>query len=118
MKTFAPVTSSFATAGIQIIAVSTDTTEGLRQTFNTTDAKSRFPFQIVSDTSAATFKAYRAFDDFEKMPLHGIFLIDGNGAIRWQNISYQPFLDAPWLLQECQRLLSIPTNKKSTSAGN
>ena len=118
LKTFAPVTSSFATAGIQIIAVSTDTTEGLRQTFNTTDAKSRFPFQIVSDTSAATFKAYRAFDDFEKMPLHGIFLIDGNGAIRWQNISYQPFLDAPWLLQECQRLLSIPTNKKSTSAGN
>ena len=118
LKTFAPVTASFAKAGIQVIAVSTDTTDGLRQTFDTTEAKLRFPFQIVSDNSADTFKAYRAFDDFEKMPLHGIFLIDGNGAIRWQNISYQPFLDAPWLLQECQRLLSIPTNKKSASAGN
>ena len=118
LKTFAPVTASFAKAGIQVIAVSTDTTDGLRQTFDTTEAKLRFPFQIVSDNSADTFKAYRAFDDFEKMPLHGIFLIDGTGAIRWQNISYQPFLDAPWLLQECQRLLSIPTNKKSASAGN
>ena len=42
------------------------------------------------------------------MPLHGTFLIDGRGLVRWQDISYQPFTDTKFLLAECRRLLAHP----------
>jgi len=61
-------------------------------------------------------KVYRAFDDFEHIPLHGTFLIDGAGRVRLQNISYEPFRDASWLLTESQRLLAMPVEEKKTSA--
>ena len=39
------------------------------------------------------------------MPLHGTFLIDAEGLVRWHDISYEPFLDAEFLLKEAKRLL-------------
>jgi len=47
---------------------------------------------------------------------HGTFLIDGNGLVRWQDISYQPFRDASWLLGEAEALLSVPVVEKQTTA--
>ena len=44
------------------------------------------------------------------MPLHGTFLIDTDGLVRWQDISYQPFTQAKWLLAESKRLLALPRN--------
>ena len=39
--------------------------------------------ELAADLAQDTFvKAYRAYDDFEKMPLHGIFLVDGKGLVR------------------------------------
>jgi len=40
--------------------------------------------------------------------LHGTFLIDGHGLVRWQEISYQPFTQPKFLLDEAQRLLRQP----------
>jgi peroxiredoxin len=108
LNTFAPLTQAYADAGIEIIAVSTDTPEGLAKTFEHAKDAAGFPFQIASDHDLAAFHAYRAFDDFESIPLHGTFLIDGTGLVRWQNISYQPFTEAKWLLDEAKRLLAIP----------
>ena len=51
------------------------------------------------------FHKYKVFDDFENIPLHGTFLIDGAGKIRWQDISYEPFMDPDFMLEEAQRLL-------------
>jgi len=65
----------------------------------------RFP--ILSDKSLKTFKAYRAYDDFEQMPLHGTFLVDGNGKVRWQDISYDPFTELKFLAAESRRLLGM-----------
>jgi hypothetical protein len=42
------------------------------------------------------------------MALHGTFLIDGMGYIRWLDISYDPFTETEFLLKESQRLLSQP----------
>ena len=53
------------------------------------------------------FKDYRVYDDFEEMALHGTFLIDGQGRIRWHNISFEPFEHAEFLLEECRRLLAF-----------
>ncbi len=116
LNVFAPLTKEFATAGIPIVAVSTDSLDGLHRTFEQAKDASGFPFPIVSDAGFETFKSYRAFDDFERIPLHGTFLIDGAGFVRWQDISYQPFRDAKWLLGEAKRLLTLPTNEPQTAA--
>ncbi len=109
LNKFDPVADRFSRQGISIFAVSTDTMSGLKDTLIGYDAKDRhFSFPLLSDPSLEMFKAYRAYDDFEKIPLHGTFLIDGKGKIRWQNISYEPFKAPEFLLEEAERLLSQP----------
>jgi len=109
LNTFDPVADRFSKLGISIFAVSSDTLAGLKDTFIGYDDKDRhFSFPLLSDPSLETFKEYRAYDDFEKTPMHGTFLIDGKGKIRWQNISYEPFMAPEFLLEEAKRLLSRP----------
>lgn len=109
LNAFAPMTKAFADAGISIVAISTDSTDGLKKTLNKTDEP--FPFPLLSNESLDVFRAYRAFDDFENMPLHGAFLVDGDGLVRWQDISYEPFKETAFLLAESRRLLSFPAAK-------
>ena len=118
LNIFAPLTAQYADAGIQIVAVSTDSATGLHKTFEQAKDGKGYPFPIVADESFGAFKTYRAFDDFEHIPLHGTFLIDGDGFVRWQNISYQPFRDATWLLGESKRLLKIPAKDDAATAAN
>ncbi|MDF1861146.1 MAG: peroxiredoxin family protein [Verrucomicrobiales bacterium] len=108
LNAFAPLREKFTQAGIEILAVSTDDPKGIAETLQVTDSgKEPFPFPMVSDQSLDHFRAYRAFDDFENMALHGTFLIDGNRRIRWQEISYEPFMHPEWLLEESKRLLKM-----------
>jgi len=108
LNTFGPMAKEFAAAGIDLLAVSTERGEDLHKTYALAKDDGGFPFPILADETLATFKAYRAFDDFETMPLHGTFLIDANGLVRWQDISFQPFTQAKWLLTESKRLLALP----------
>ena len=116
LNILAPLAKDFARAGIELVAISTDTPQGLDQTFQKAKDAQGFPFPIVSDHELDTFKAYRAFDDFEGQPLHGTFLIDPAGQVRWQNVAYRPFSDIKWLLGEAQRLLNIPTHSPTATA--
>ena len=67
-----------------------------------------FPFHLFADEKLTAFKEWRAHDDFEQMPLHGTFLIDKRGYVRWQDISYEPFTEPDFLLAESKRLLAQP----------
>ena len=109
LNEFAPAVDKFNKIGVELVAVSTDTVTGLQETFPAyaPDVK-HFPFPLVSDARLDTFKAFRAYDDFEKTPLHGTFLIDSSGKIRWQDISHEPFTAVDFLLEEAERLLSLP----------
>jgi hypothetical protein len=42
------------------------------------------------------------------MPLHGTFLVDGDGRVRWSDVSFEPFTAIDWLLGESRRLLQLP----------
>src|SRR5439155_25394332 len=55
-----------------------------------------------------------AFDDFDGKPLHGTFLIDGGGRVRWQDVGMDPFMDGEFLLKEARRLLR-QTERQSAS---
>jgi len=116
LNVFAPKMKAFDEAGVQVVAVSTDSADGLHKTFEKAKEGEAFKFPILSDASLATFKAYRAYDDFEHIPLHGTFLIDGTGRVRWQDISYQPYKEADWLLGETKRLLSVPIPAATTAS--
>ncbi len=105
LSAFTPEVDRFKQAGINLVAIGTDNLGGLRETFQL-DKKKPFPFPLLSDASLKIFKKYRVFDDFEKQPLHGTFLIDRAGLVRWQDISYEPFTEVEFLLKESKRLLA------------
>ena len=108
LNVLGPLAKEYTAAGIEIVAVSTDNAAELNKTFVQSKDAQGFPFPIVADPRLAMFKAYRTYDDFESQPLHGTFLIDGAGFVRWQDISFKPFTNLRWLLGECKRLLTLP----------
>jgi peroxiredoxin len=104
LKTFALAVEDFREAGVEILAVGTDELEVVRKGCTGPD---RLPFRMAADPGMASFRAWRAFDDFENAPLHGVFLLDGRGRIRWQDTGPDPFMDVKFLLGETRRLLAI-----------
>ena len=111
LKAFAPMTEEFKKAGVSLVAISTDDQEGLKQSIEGYDKA--FPFPLVSDAKLDVFKAYRSYDDFEKQSLHGTFLIDEEGLVRWQDISYEPFMDPKFVLGEYKRLFGKEATTKA-----
>ncbi len=114
LHAFAPKMEEFKQAGIDVIAISTDDLPGLKISIANYD-KGELPIPLVANPELDVFRAYRAYDDFENQPLHGTFLIDANGMVRWQDISYEPFKDADFLLKESQRLLSQGVTNTATA---
>jgi peroxiredoxin len=109
LNKFAPLTEKFREQGIELLAISTDDEIDLEKSIAACQTEGGFPFPILSNGGNEVFRRFRVYDDFEDAPLHGTFLIDGQGLIRWQDISYEPFTDAEFLLQESKRLLTVPT---------
>ena len=108
LKAFTTSAKDFEAAGIKLLAIGSEEPAGLTATSNTCDAKSGAPFPLLSDPKLKAFKAWRCHDDFENSTLHGTFLVDGKGMVRWADISHQPFQDAKFLLGEAKRLLAFP----------
>ena len=113
LQALGPKAGAFAAAGIDIVAIGSDTAAKAADSLAALKPEERFPFPLLADPQLAAFKAWRCFDDFEAMPLHGTFLVDAAGKVRWQDISYEPFTELDWLLAECKRLLALP----ATAAG-
>jgi peroxiredoxin len=106
LKTFSPKLKAFKDAGIEVVAVSTEDAQSLGDGLKRFDGQMNIPLMANSDLDV--FKSFRCFDDFEGQPLHGTFFVDGQGRIRWQDIGYEPFTDADFLLEEAKRLMATP----------
>ncbi|MFM7320218.1 MAG: redoxin domain-containing protein [Armatimonadota bacterium] len=104
LDAFAPHADAFAKLGIRTVAITTDDLAGAADT-RTAEGKP-YPFPILADPRGRVFRRYGAWDDFEGMALHGAFLIDPAGRLRWQDTGAVPFADAPFLLGEARRLLA------------
>ncbi len=116
LQTFAPWVSRFEEMGVNVIAISTDTVQDLDHDIAMYDGD--MPYDIhLADPDGVTFRRYRAWDDFENQPLHGTFLIDADGRIRWQDIGYEPFGDPKFLFGETRRVLQ-PSGDKRPSLSN
>ncbi len=104
LQEFAPQQKAFLDAGIEMVALSTDDQDGLKKSLDSY-GDVPLPIRLLANPELDVFKQFRAFDEFENQPLHGTFLLDAEGRVRWQDISYEPFMDVEFLLQESQRLL-------------
>jgi peroxiredoxin len=103
LTAFLPRARDFAAAGIDVVAIGTDSSEALKGA----DADGKYPFTVLSDKDYSAFRAFGAFDDFERIPLHATILIDAAGRVRWQDTGAEPFKDPDFLLTEAKRLLKI-----------
>ena len=107
LQAIAPKMDAFREAGLEIVAVSTESQSELAQALESYEkGGDSVPFPLVADPKLATFRAYRAYDDFEKAPLHGTFLVDASGDVRWQDVGHEPFTKIDFLLKEAKRLLA------------
>ena len=114
LQAMAKAFPEFQKAGFDIIAVSTDKQINLKRAYK--NYEGGFPFPLVADPEMTVFRQYRCYDDFEKAALHGTFVVDAAGNVRWQDISYDPFKDTEFLLKEAVRLISLePPTEGSTS---
>jgi peroxiredoxin len=100
----------FSEAGIQVVAIGTDTPEELKNSLTPYQEKGGFPFPLLSDAKLEVFKAYRCID-FGNQPLHGTFVIDAQGRVRWRNISDKPFNDPASVLKEAKQLSSVVADR-------
>jgi peroxiredoxin len=129
LKAFAPMAKEFNDAGVQLVAISTDSIDDLKRSIESANggeaginadqadqeesdqiqkpSTSEFSIKLLSNSDLRAFRAYRAYDDFEQRALHGTFLIDGHGMIRWQETGATPFVDAAFLLEEAKRIQSL-----------
>jgi peroxiredoxin len=103
LQEFGKEIKTFAGMNTDLIAIGTDTAEEARALKTNTDGI-KFPMPFLPDPSLVIFKKYQVFDDFENAPLHGAFLIDKQGQIRFQRISADPFLDVEFLKGEAARI--------------
>jgi peroxiredoxin len=87
---------------LEVLTVSTDDLAAARALKNNEDGV-KFPMPMIPDPKLELFKRYRAFDDFEGQPLHGIFLVDSQGNVRFQRISADPFIDVEFIKSEAAR---------------
>jgi peroxiredoxin len=117
LRALAPQAAAFAALGIDVVAVGTDTTEKAAASLAAMGDAERFPFPLLADPELTAFRAWRCHDDFESMPLHGTFLVDGAGRVRWQDISFEPFTELDWLVGECRRLLALPAVGAAAAGG-
>jgi peroxiredoxin len=96
--------------GVDSVAVSTDDLETTKRLKNNQEGV-KFPMPMIADPKFEAFRRYRAYDDFESQPLHGSFLIDAQGNVRFQRISADPFLDVEFIKAEAARVGRIVNRK-------
>ena len=114
---------SFAHFGIPIVVITTEEATLLLEALGLTGTPSpELPFNMLSDRQQYAFKAWGCYDHFLEKPLHGAFLMDGQGSILWSSISHISCVQPEYLLLESQRLLTLwkeeapPADKDSADA--
>lgn len=106
LQAMAPMKKEFEEGGLAVVTVSTDSIEGLADTFQVVGARESLPYLVLSDEYKDGFQTYGAYDQLDGELLHGVYLIDPEGRVRWAERGPEPFLNMEFLLREASRLLS------------
>jgi peroxiredoxin len=107
LEAFVTRRSQLEAEGWTVVVISSDNRDGVQKSL-ASYKPGPFPFLMLADPDLKAFQSYRAYDDFERIALHGTFLIDPSGRIRWSDVGSEPFMDLAFLMGEFKRLLSRP----------
>ncbi len=107
LKAFASAATDFEKAGIGMVAIGSEPVEELLATGKACGNRDGAPFPLLADPSFNVFRQWRCYDDFEGLGLHGVFLVDTQGRVRWSDVGNEPFKDTRFLLEESNRLLKF-----------
>jgi len=64
--------------------------------------KAGLPFLLLADNE--TLSAFKSYGCHDGRALHGTFLIDSKGTIRWQDVGDEPFMDVNTVLKKAKEL--------------
>jgi peroxiredoxin len=103
LQLFSKEVPALASLNTDVVAIGTDDAAATKALKVNADGVA-FAMPLLADPEKRGFKAYRAFDDFEDQPLHGTFLIDARGAVRFHRIAAEPFLDVDFVKSEAARV--------------
>lgn len=110
LRLFAPMMPRFGELGLETWTVSTDSVSDLHLTMGEREPDDPpFPFLVLSDESQACFASWHCHDAFLNKAMHGTFLVDPEGFIRWSDISNEPYSHPEFLVEECGRLMRLHT---------
>jgi peroxiredoxin len=104
LNSFAKDKDAFDALDTEIVAISADTPADNQSVL--CEGKP-FPFPLLSDPQLVARHAFKAFDDFENLELHGTYLIDKTSRVRWFTTGSTPFTDLGFLKREVGRVNRI-----------
>jgi peroxiredoxin/tetratricopeptide (TPR) repeat protein len=109
LKVFADAAADFRKQGIELVAIGSEEPADLFTTAEACHTPDDAPslVRLLADPQQEVFRQWRCYDDFEGMPLHGAFLVDAQGLVRWMSIGHEPFRDVKFLQEEASRLLKF-----------
>ncbi len=109
LKAVSPRVEEFRKLGMDVLAVSSESPEQIQSALSNYDKKLEVPLHTT--TELAAFKTMRCYDDFEKQPLHGLYLLLPAKmvcpSVAWQDIGFEPFMDVDFIANEAQRLIKL-----------
>jgi len=101
---FNAAADDYKAANIDIAAISFHSATDVRASMDKMGAQG-FPFRLLADPKMRTWYEWLTVDAHDHAPLHGTFLVDEQGRVRWKQIADHPFENPEWLLAEAKRLL-------------
>lgn len=93
--------ADFKTAKITIIGICPDRPNEVREARARGGLAACLPFLVLCDPALDTFAHYGCHDG---RALHGTFVIDARGTVRWRSVGDEPFMDVDRLLKEAGAL--------------
>ncbi len=100
LNSFAKDKDAFDALDTEIVAISADTPTDNQRVL--CEGKP-YPFPLLSDPQLTARHAYKTFDDFENLELHGTYFIDKTSRVRWFTTGSTPFTDLNFLKREVER---------------
>lgn len=111
LRTFDPMTPRFTKAGARLVAISADAPEGVARTFASLESEPTrrpFAFPVLADADRRAFAPWGVMDQFYGDAIHGVFVLDGGGRLRWRHLGIEPYMMVADVLAAVEELGAAP----------
>jgi peroxiredoxin len=111
LRTFDPYAPRFRKAGARLVAVSADAPDGVAKTFASLESEPvqrPFAFPVLADPDRRAFAPWGVMDQFYGDAIHGVFVLDGAGRLRWRHLGVEPYMEVADVLAAVEELGAVP----------